>query len=108
MAAVVLKCGIHRVWLDMERSADIENAISRDDIRALVEEGAIRARQVKGLPQKFEQSDPRFYRFLNPLSVHRNVQNHSDGPPFAFCSDSRSALYVNTFTISLRYVALQR
>lgn len=49
MAAVVLKCGVHRVWLDMERSADIENAISRDDIRALVEEGAIRARHVKGV-----------------------------------------------------------
>ncbi len=49
LAAEVLKCGVHRVWLDSDRADDIENAISRDDIRGLIEEGAIRARPVKGV-----------------------------------------------------------
>ena len=48
MAAAVLKCGINRVWFDPERQADIEAAISRDDLRELIEEGAIKARTVKG------------------------------------------------------------
>jgi large subunit ribosomal protein L19e len=49
IAAAVLKCGVHRVWLDSEREADIENAISREDIRGLIDEGAIRAKPVKGV-----------------------------------------------------------
>jgi len=48
MAAAVLKCGINRVWFDPERQADIEAAISRDDLRELIEDGAIKARVVKG------------------------------------------------------------
>lgn len=49
IAAEVLKCGVNRVWMDAERETDIENAISRDDMRALIEEGAIRAHPVKGV-----------------------------------------------------------
>ena len=49
IAAAVLKCGVNRVWLDGDRSEDIANAISRDDIRGLVEEGAITAKAVKGV-----------------------------------------------------------
>jgi len=48
MAASVLKCGVHRVKLDSERAEDIANAISREDIRGLVEEGVIVAKPVNG------------------------------------------------------------
>lgn len=49
MAAAILKCGINRVWFDPERQADIEGAISRNDLRELIGgEGAIRAHPVKG------------------------------------------------------------
>lgn len=48
MAAAVLKCGINRVWFDPERQADIEGAISRNDLRELIGEGAIKAHPVKG------------------------------------------------------------
>jgi large subunit ribosomal protein L19e len=48
MAAAILKCGVNRVWFDPERQADIEAAISRNDLRELVGEGAIRAHPVKG------------------------------------------------------------
>ncbi|NLM30007.1 MAG: 50S ribosomal protein L19e [Methanomicrobiales archaeon] len=48
MAASVLKCGVNRVWFDPERQADIEGAISRDSLRELIEDGAIKAHPVKG------------------------------------------------------------
>jgi len=49
IAAAVLGCGVHRVWLDPERESDIENAISRADVRELIDDGAIRANPVKGV-----------------------------------------------------------
>jgi large subunit ribosomal protein L19e len=49
IAASLLKCGVNRVWFDPERLSDIENAISRDDLRGLVTDGAIKARQKKGV-----------------------------------------------------------
>lgn len=49
IAASILKCGVNRVWFDPERLNDIENAISREDLRGLVTEGAIKARQKKGV-----------------------------------------------------------
>jgi len=49
IVASVLKCGVNRVWFDPARLSDIENAISREDLRALVTEGAIKARQKKGV-----------------------------------------------------------
>ncbi|EHQ36789.1 50S ribosomal protein L19e [Methanoplanus limicola] len=49
IAASVLKCGVNRVKLDSERSDDISNAISREDIRGLIDEGAISAKPVKGV-----------------------------------------------------------
>jgi large subunit ribosomal protein L19e len=49
IAAAILKCGQHRVWFDPERFSDIQNAVSREDVRSLVGEGAIKARQKKGV-----------------------------------------------------------
>lgn len=49
IVASILKCGVNRVWFDPERLSDIENAISREDLRGLVTDGAIKARQKKGV-----------------------------------------------------------
>jgi large subunit ribosomal protein L19e len=49
IAAAILKCGVNRVWFNPERLSDIENAISRDDLRGLVTDGAIKARQKIGV-----------------------------------------------------------
>ncbi len=49
IAAAVLKCGVHRVWLNPERLSDIEDAISREDVRELIADDAIRAHQKKGV-----------------------------------------------------------
>jgi len=49
IAASILKCGVNRVWFDPARITDIENAISREDLRGLATDGAIKARQKKGV-----------------------------------------------------------
>ena len=48
MAADVLDVGKNRIWLDPERQGDIAEAITRADVRDLVDEGAIRAEEPKG------------------------------------------------------------
>ncbi|MFA5346804.1 MAG: 50S ribosomal protein L19e [Methanoregula sp.] len=49
IAAAILKCGANRVWFDPARISDIENAISREDLRVLITDGAIKAHQKKGV-----------------------------------------------------------
>jgi large subunit ribosomal protein L19e len=49
IVAAILKCGVNRVWFDPSRLSDIENAISREDLRGLITDGAIKARQKKGV-----------------------------------------------------------
>jgi large subunit ribosomal protein L19e len=48
LAADVLDVGKNRVWFDPGRQGDIAEAITRDDIRDLVEEGAIRSSEARG------------------------------------------------------------
>lgn len=49
MAASILKCGQNRVWIDPNRLEDASDAITRADIRTLIDSGAIAARQKKGV-----------------------------------------------------------
>ncbi len=49
MAAEILKVGENRVWIDPERFDDIELAISREEIRKLIHEKAIRKMPEKGV-----------------------------------------------------------
>lgn len=48
LAADVLDCGKNRVWFDPERQGDIADAITREDVRDLVDEGAIDAEEPQG------------------------------------------------------------
>ena len=48
MAADVLDVGENKIWLDPERQGELADAITRADIRELVDEGAIRAETPKG------------------------------------------------------------
>ncbi len=48
LASDVLDVGQNKVWLDPDRQGDIAEAITREDIRELVDEGAIRAEEPKG------------------------------------------------------------
>lgn len=49
MAASLLKCGVHRVWMDHDRLDEIARAVTKDDIRILINGKAIRARQKQGI-----------------------------------------------------------
>ncbi|WP_396612020.1 50S ribosomal protein L19e [Haloferax sp. S1W] len=48
MAADVLDVGKGRIWFDPDAQADIAEAITREDIRELVDEGTIRAKDAQG------------------------------------------------------------
>lgn len=49
LAAEVLDVGETRVWIDPDRFEDVVAAITRDDIRNLIKEGAIRVRPERGV-----------------------------------------------------------
>jgi large subunit ribosomal protein L19e len=49
VAAELLKCGVNRVWIDPNRAEDTSDAITRSDVRTLIDSGAIGARQKKGV-----------------------------------------------------------
>jgi len=43
LASVVLGCGVNRVWIDPEKADEVSMAITREEIRKLVREEAIKA-----------------------------------------------------------------
>lgn len=45
MAAEILGVGVSRVWMDPERTREIEAALTREDIRVLIRDGAIRKKK---------------------------------------------------------------
>jgi large subunit ribosomal protein L19e len=49
LAADVMRVGKSRVWMDPEFEDEISLAITRDDIRRLVDEGAIQKKPVRGV-----------------------------------------------------------
>lgn len=49
IAAQILKIGTNRVWIDPERLEDVEVAITREEIRKLIHEGAIKSAPEKGV-----------------------------------------------------------
>ena len=48
LASEVLDVGKNKLWFDPDRQGDIAEAITREDIRELVDEGAIRAKPRRG------------------------------------------------------------
>lgn len=49
LAAGVMDIGVNRVWLNPEASKDIAAALTREDIRKLIEEGKVGKRPIKGV-----------------------------------------------------------
>jgi large subunit ribosomal protein L19e len=49
MAAEILKCGVNRVWMDPNRLEDVEDSITRADIRTLISSGTIARAPKKGI-----------------------------------------------------------
>ena len=49
MAATILKCGENRVWMDSDRADEIAKAVTRGDIKILINGGAIKSKQIQGI-----------------------------------------------------------
>jgi large subunit ribosomal protein L19e len=49
MASEIIGCGENRVWMDPSRMEDVAEAITRNDIRQLINSKAIKARQKVGI-----------------------------------------------------------
>ena len=49
LASRILKVGENRIWMDPERTEDIEIAITRQDVRKLIHEGAISPKRKTGI-----------------------------------------------------------
>lgn len=49
LASQILKVGESRIWIDPDRTEDVEIVISREEIRKLIHEGAIRRRPATGI-----------------------------------------------------------
>lgn len=48
MAAEILKAGSHRIWFDEADLDEITGAVTREDIKRLINRGSIQLKQVKG------------------------------------------------------------
>ncbi|MCU4798891.1 50S ribosomal protein L19e [Halobacteria archaeon HArc-gm2] len=48
LASEVLDVGKNRVWFDPERQEDLADAITREDVREMIDEGAIQAKDAQG------------------------------------------------------------
>ena len=58
MAASILKCGGNRVWMDSDRTGEIAKAVTRADVKVLINGGAIKSKQIQGISRgrkKFNQ-----------------------------------------------------
>ena len=49
IAAQMLKCGESRVWMDPNRTEDVADAITRSDVRMLIDSGTIAPKQKRGV-----------------------------------------------------------
>ena len=58
MAASLLKCGVNRVWIDPLRMEDVADAITRTDIKIMIDAGVIKAKQKRGI----SRGRTRFYK----------------------------------------------
>jgi len=48
MASEILKCGENRVWIDPDKMDDVENCITRADVRGAIDSGLIKAKPKNG------------------------------------------------------------
>ncbi len=49
VAASILKCGVNRVWINPEHLEEVADAITREDIKELIERNLIQKKQKKGV-----------------------------------------------------------
>lgn len=48
LAADILKCGVNRVWIDPNKEDEVQDCITRGDVRNAIESGLIKAKPKEG------------------------------------------------------------
>ncbi len=48
LAADIMGVGENKVWIDPEKVSDVSSALTRDDVRALIKQGTITAKKLRG------------------------------------------------------------
>ena len=48
MAAQILKCGVHRVWINPSYLDQVAQSVQKEDIREAIDNGWIKAKAIKG------------------------------------------------------------
>ncbi len=56
LASKILECGTNKVWFDQDRLEDIREAITAEDIRELIRDGAIKGKITKGVKARAAKS----------------------------------------------------
>jgi large subunit ribosomal protein L19e len=49
LASQLLKCGVNRVWIDPEMIEDVSDAVTRADVRNLINQGIIKKEKKRGI-----------------------------------------------------------
>jgi len=78
MAASILKCGVNRVWIDHDRVDEIAKAVTKDDVRILINGKAIKSRQIQGI-----SSGRKNYRKEQKEKGRRRGQGSRKGATYA-------------------------
>ena len=63
LASDIIGCGESRVWIDPDAQGEVAEAITREDVREMVEQGLIREKRKKGISRgrARERDDKRKY-----------------------------------------------
>jgi large subunit ribosomal protein L19e len=78
MAASLLKCGRGRVWMDHDRLEEIAKAVTKDDIRVLINGKAIKSKQARGI-----SSGRKKYNVKQKAKGRRRGQGSRKGAKYA-------------------------
>ena len=76
MASDILKAGVSRIKYDPSKLADIEKAITKDDVRALIKQKAVKVEQKKGVSRALgrmhdeERRKGRAHKFARRRGTH--------------------------------------
>ncbi len=76
MASDILKAGVSRIKYDPTKLADIEKAVTKDDVRALIKQKAVKVKQKKGVSRALgrahdeERRKGRAHKFSRRKGTH--------------------------------------
>ncbi|MFW5984424.1 MAG: 50S ribosomal protein L19e [Halobacteria archaeon] len=82
LAAKIMDCGENRVWMDPDSQGEIAEAITREDVRELVNQGAIREKRKKGVSRgrARERDEKRKYGHQKGLGTRKGKKGARSDP----------------------------